>query len=286
MLPPKKPVRSPIRVPRQQGVNLGGLNEVVRLVQQLNLVKKNTEIALNKALSELERIEKIQRGPQGPKGEKGERGDPFYKPIKGVDYFVKEDIDLIVNNVLSQIPKPKDGETPIRGVDYFTDEDIKYIASEVLELIPTPEDGKDAEELDPKDVVDLIKDRRLLTIEDIPGLADNLRVLASQIGEAKGGRYLSGSGVPSLTAGSNVTLTQKSDGGYTVSATSAGFAKETPVGVVDGSNTTYTVSNEPLFVLIDGLMRTDGYGYTYTAGTIEVDALTPPTQSITSFYNA
>lgn len=285
-MPPKKPVRSPIRVPRQQGVNLGGLNEVVRLVQQLNLVKKNLEGALNKAVSELERLEKVQRGPQGLKGEKGERGDPFYKPIKGVDYFVKEDIEMMVSHVLNKIPKPKDGETPIRGVDYFTDEDIKYIASEVLELIPTPEDGKDAEELDPNDVVNLIKDKKLISIDDIVGLRENIRVLASQIGESKGGRYLSGAGVPSLSAGSNVTLTPKSDGGFTVNATSAGFAKEVPTGAINGSNTTYTVANEPLFVLIDGLMRTDGYGYTYTTGTIEVDALTPPVQSIVSFYNA
>lgn len=61
---------------------------------------------------------------------------------------------------------------------------------------------------------------------------------------------------------------------------------ETPVGTVNGVNTTFTVSNTPVFVEIDGMLRVPGYGYTYAAPTITTDALTPPAQNITSFYNA
>ena len=59
---------------------------------------------------------------------------------------------------------------------------------------------------------------------------------------------------------------------------------ETPVGTVDGSNVTFTVSNEPKYVIVDGLTRFVGFGYTYAGGTITVDALAPPVEHIRSIY--
>ncbi len=61
---------------------------------------------------------------------------------------------------------------------------------------------------------------------------------------------------------------------------------ETPVGTVDGVNTIFTVAHTPIFMEIDGMIRVNGYGYTYAAPTITTDPLTPPVQSIISFYNA
>lgn len=61
---------------------------------------------------------------------------------------------------------------------------------------------------------------------------------------------------------------------------------EIPVGTIDGSNTIFTVIHQPVFVEIDGMLRIDGYGYTFTGGTITTDALGAPVQNITSFYNA
>lgn len=61
---------------------------------------------------------------------------------------------------------------------------------------------------------------------------------------------------------------------------------EIPTGVVNGVNTVFTVSHAPVFVAIDGQTRIAGYGYTYAAGTITTDALTPPTEKIVSFYLA
>jgi hypothetical protein len=59
---------------------------------------------------------------------------------------------------------------------------------------------------------------------------------------------------------------------------------EVPTGDVDGSNTTFTVSNEPKFVIIDGLVRRDTKGYDYADGTITVDPLIPPSYDIFSIY--
>ena len=64
------------------------------------------------------------------------------------------------------------------------------------------------------------------------------------------------------------------------------LANETPVGAVDGSNTLFTVSNTPKFVIIDGMFRVAGFGYTYSAGLITVDATNAPILGgfILSFY--
>lgn len=63
---------------------------------------------------------------------------------------------------------------------------------------------------------------------------------------------------------------------------SGGINQETPSGTVDGSNNTFTVSNEPQFVIADGATYFDGAGYSYSGGTITMDS--PPFSSIRSIY--
>lgn len=72
----------------------------------------------------------------------------------------------------------------------------------------------------------------------------------------------------------------------TTGATPFTLSTEVPVGAIDSSNTTYTVVHTPIFLEIDGMTRVAGYGYTYVAPTITVDPLTPPTESIISFYQS
>ena len=38
-----------------------------------------------------------------PKGDKGEQGEPGIKPVKGIDYFTKEEIQKIKSNILDQV---------------------------------------------------------------------------------------------------------------------------------------------------------------------------------------
>lgn len=59
---------------------------------------------------------------------------------------------------------------------------------------------------------------------------------------------------------------------------------EIPSGTVDGSNVTFTVSNTPKYIVVDGIARRSTKGYTYSAGTITVDSLTPPQFDIFSVY--
>jgi phosphatidylserine/phosphatidylglycerophosphate/cardiolipin synthase-like enzyme len=64
----------------------------------------------------------------------------------------------------------------------------------------------------------------------------------------------------------------------------AGVSVETPTGTVNGVNVTFTVSNTPKFVVIDGAIRFAGAGYSYASGTITVDSLAPPVDYIRSIY--
>ena len=85
----------------------------------------------------------------------------------------------------------------------------------------------------------------------------------------------------------DITITSSVVGG-------ASLTEETPTGDVDGSNTTFTVSNEPVFVVVDtrhlvnvaNVSDVGGNGYTYNAGTIQVSSDAPPLYFIRSYYNA
>lgn len=63
-----------------------------------------------------------------------------------------------------------------------------------------------------------------------------------------------------------------------------GVNVETPTGAVNGSNTVYTVSNAPKFVVVDSSTYFETLHYTYSAGTITMNALLAPTQFIRSIY--
>ena len=70
------------------------------------------------------------------------------------------------------------------------------------------------------------------------------------------------------------------------------LTQEAPVGTVDGSNNTYTVSNTPIFIVVDGQVRPsvsnindiNGNGFTYSGGTITVNSLVPPVSFIRSYH--
>lgn len=57
---------------------------------------------------------------------------------------------------------------------------------------------------------------------------------------------------------------------------------ETPSGTINGSNTSFTVSNEPKWIIADGVTYFEGAGYSYSAGTLTID--TPPVSFIRSIY--
>lgn len=55
---------------------------------------------------------KVKDGEMGPKGERGEAGKNGITPVIGIDYWTDKDQAKILKDVLSKVPKPKDGVTP------------------------------------------------------------------------------------------------------------------------------------------------------------------------------
>lgn len=61
-----------------------------------------------------------------------------------------------------------------------------------------------------------------------------------------------------------------------------GYTIETPSGTVNGSNTTFTVTNTPVYLVIDGATYFENAGYTIAGLTITT--ATEPSSFIRSFY--
>lgn len=96
-----------------------------------------------------------ERGDVGQKGEKGDQGEPGRDgktPLRGIDYFTKEDIAYMVDFIMRNIPVPKDGKTPVKGIDYTDGKDgsspevdYEFIFDTILEHLPVAEKGEKGE---------------------------------------------------------------------------------------------------------------------------------------------
>ncbi len=84
-----------------------------------------------------------------------------------------------------------------------------------------------------------------------------------------------GNGVSAEIINGVMTVTVTDSGG-------GGFTRETPLGDVNSVNTVFAVTEEPNYVVADGVTYFDGAGYTYSALTITMDI--PPSQYIRSYY--
>lgn len=94
-----------------------------------------------------------------------------------------------------------------------------------------------------------------------------------------------------INFGTNLTASRSADGIVTVNASGgAGSALtyEAPTGTVDDANLAFTVSNAPLFIIVNGLQYHVGNGIyaTYVAGTITLTSPVGTGGYIESYYNA
>lgn len=162
--------------------------------------------------------------------------------------------------------KAKDGRTPVKGVDYF--------------------DGKNGSPDTPDEVVVKINSsKKIIDAERVRGLTKAFELLekygTNPEGKATGGgrdiRILANGSevsqhVTEIDFTTNLSVTYSNNGKLTVTATSgAGTNVETPTGTINGSNTAFTVSNEPKWVLVNGVTYFSGVGYSYAGGTITLD---------------
>lgn len=184
--------------------------------------------------------------------------------------------EKIEKNILSKIPKLDD------------------ITSKVLQSIPKNKASlkviQEKFEVDPMSVIEKIMElppeklkKLKLKKENIDGLEQTMSAFNNQLGRG----YLHGGG-DTVTAGTNVTITTNTAGQKVISSTGGGgggLAVEVPSGLVNGSNTSYTVTNLPLWIVADNQTYFSGKGYSISGTgpyTLTLDAA--PWNFIESIY--
>lgn len=262
-----RPIRSPFFSKTQPSAAdvVRDTLEIQRLVQDLTQFKDDVVSQVDAAIKHALEIKEGPQGPRGLQGLKGEKGDKGDKGDKG------EQGEAIVGPQGVQGPQGEQG-----GVI-----DPMEIAQLVIKLLPKQEtETEDAHEVKFGSLFDKTVKKKKLKIDHIDGLQQTLSAFSNQLSRG----YLHGAGVPSLSAGTNITLTPKGDGGYTVSASGGGggVTFETPTGTVDGSNTAFTVLNTPAYIIVDGVTYFENNGYTRSG--LNITTSVPPTGFIRSAY--
>lgn len=86
-------------------------------------------------------------------------------------------------------------------------------------------------------------------------------------------------------AGVNVTSAVEGKATVTISGGGgSGLTPETPTGVIDDSNTFFTVVNTPQLITLNGSVQTEGEDYTYGAPTITFINPPPLGSVLRSYY--
>lgn len=229
----------------------------------------------------LEKNVSKQRGPSGHTPTKTE----LLQLIQPVVYKYLGDQNLqgIVGSLITQ---PKDGETPskeqlealIKPIvseytanlsEVITKKDLKKLVDLIVSQIKLPE----YKIVDEEEIVGSIKSKKKIKAGDIDGLEQTLSAMRTQLSRG----YLHGSGVPSLTAGSNITLTPKADGGFTISSTggSGTTILEPTSGAINDTNTQFVFSQKPNIIVVNGSQYRENKGWTWNAGTTTATLSSP-----------
>lgn len=209
--------------------------------------------------------------------------------IRGLDEDIKsfdKEIDRIRVRAESIKPQKGDkGDSPTR----------EFLLSLIQPLIPTkdyllslirsvmPEQPK-VETLTRDEITNMVlslipKDKPVegtgLGAHEITNIVES--ILSQKFAAKKKGWFGGGGGGDLIGAGDGVTITVNAIGRKMISA-SGGGTVSTPTGTVDGSNTSFTVSGTPKWIVADGITYYENAGYTLSGSTITMDI--PPSQYI------
>ncbi len=239
--------------------DVSNISEVLNVLEAREQTGLLREIAANKSLM------------------KGEKGDDGFTPVKGEHYFTEEEVSEFLEKA-----------TPVKGVHYFdgadgvpgqdgieADEDKIIMA--VLGKIKASKDDKGVSKAEVKAMLSALvekfkaKDLGAITETDAEEIAQK---------HAKGVHDKLSQSIATLRG--DVMRNYGGHGGGTGTGGTA-LKVETPVGVVDGINVTFTVSNTPVYISSSGQLMVNGDGYTYAAPTVTFD--NAPTQTPHSFFN-
>ncbi len=214
------------------------------------------------------------------KGDKGDKGDT---PEKGKDYYTKEEIAQVAQEITDNIRVPEDGKTPEKGVDYFTESEVNAIIDYIQSSIRIPadgvdgekgekgDDGKDAKEIDINNIISEVlkklpkpttKKEKQIAADDIIELIKNKFSYNDLKDTPTIFKGMAGAGY--LREITDVAITVEPTNGQVLKWNSTikkwvpgtdndsgGGAvptfvdNETPDGTIDGVNTAFTLDNSP-----------------------------------------
>ena len=231
--------------------------------------------------------ERIFAGISQLKGDKGDPGEPAYTPVKGKDYFTKEEMDNFVKIIYSLIPIPKDGKdgmTPVAGVDYPIKKQIEREIRQLVSAIEIPE---------PKDGRTPVKGIDYFTNKDIKEVLSKIdigaKTIRNKLESLKGNERINALAIKNLPE----TISKEARGivsaavpGYVarIARRAVSFIWEEPSGDCNGSNTTFTLPYVPynpnaLMFFINGQLMKKDDDYTID-GKIITTTTAPPTGSV------
>lgn len=212
------------------------------------------------------------------------------------------DHEKVVQDVLKGIRQPKDGETPI--IDH------QQIAAIAASLIPPPQNGADA---DPeailsklqlnlpalgaalRDGLELLQEDDRLDVASIRGLDEKLaahaKTVLGALGPGGGTSFsllqsgtqkvqqplaldFKGTGAPTITMGQNGMAHLDFPGG------GGTLTELTATGTINSSNTAFTFTSKPIYVLIDGTKYKENAGWTWNSGSLTATTTKAPDFSI------
>jgi hypothetical protein len=210
------------------------------------------------------------KGDKGDKGDKGEQGNPGLDGIDG-----------------------KDGAPGLDGIDGKNGADGETVVGR------DGRDGKDGSPDSPEEIVLKLNTlKEAIDVSVLKGYTKLEDIIINVVKELKTGKNRleakdilnlpqgkkintndlrwHGSGVPSLTAGNNITLTLTADGGYSIASSGGGGLTEIVIsGTIDDTNVTFTSLSEPSYLVINGVWYKSTGGsttWTYVAGTITLSS--------------
>ena len=252
---------NPVDVSMQEHFGIARIGSLIKELEQtkeeLENMKRNHEeehrANLEYIADTLRNVLKIQKGDKGDAGESIEH-------------------EKVVSDVLDKIEKPKDGINGRDGKDGRDGKtptiDYDALAKRVQSMIRKPKDGKDGASVLIEDVIAHIKKEKILNIEHIGGLSESIRSMSSQLaGKVYGRDTLVRGGGDTVAAGSGISI-NNTNGVKTISVSTVGMIILTATGTVDDSNTSFTFTQKPTLVNINGTFYRESHGWSWTDGTL------------------
>lgn len=209
----------------------------------------------------------------------------------------------IEDTLTTKIPLVKDGLTPVKGVDYFTPEEKKELRDEILSLA-TPVKGVDyfdgTDGVDGSDYVLTEKDKKSIAqsievpvvdkvivekeiIKEVTSKALEKKMTAFEgelakfidkktfdksFNDVKGKLDMRWHGGGLSKVITDATLTGSGTSANPLKVVGGGVNYETPTGLINDSNVTFTVLNTPKAVILNGSTYFQNDGYTLSGLTI------------------